>query len=110
MGALLTAPASFVANTRARASEVNAKMTTIAEAIRGGSNDVYTNGYRLSRVSNGNTTISGNDCVMLGFYEVGTDLTYDLATSTARLSCSTVMKVNTGATLHIATGAIARVF
>lgn len=105
MGSLLTSPASFVANTRARAAEVNAKFSAIATALRDGSNDIYVNGYRQSRLSTANVTLTGYDAFFGVFYTIGTNTTFDLATSTSRMVNVGDLEVSTGATLHVASGA-----
>lgn len=111
MGQLTTAPSTFVANTRARAAEVNAKFSAHNQALKGGVNDLYATGYRINRLSPDavNTTITGNDCFMCAFYTLETSTTFDLATSTARLACIGDFTISTNATLHIATNAVAKI-
>ncbi len=109
MGNLPTSPASFIPNTRARANEVNAKFAEHSTALKGGDRDIYTNGYRLNRlgVAGVNVTLTGADCIMLAYFNVGTGNTYDLSTSTARLTCIGELEVPATSTLDIAPGAIA---
>lgn len=107
MGILASAPASFVANTRARASEVNAKFTEVDNAIRSGSRDLYSTGFRNALNDGNNTTLTGSECFIAGFYEIPTNMTFDIATSTARAVFLGALIGNTNSSFYVASGASA---
>ena len=99
MGTLASITATFVANTKAKAAEVNGLMTEIFGTVNNGSREVYTNTYRNNRTSSSDMTWTGSDCAFFGYHSIATNGTYHLATSTARGICFVEMHINTGASL-----------
>jgi hypothetical protein len=100
--------AYFTAGTRAKASEVNAKMTHIWACLRSAIYIPFTPGYYNER-RNGNHTVNTAACFMAGYYQVQYGATFSLATSTARAVFFGECEVEDTATLHIGSGAVAKI-
>ena len=105
MGTLASIPSSFVANTRARSSEVNAKFSDVYNALAAGTYDHYINGLRYRRLSSSSITMTGSDCYLFAYHQIDSSTTYDLATSTARMIILDTLEIKSGGTLHIAPSA-----
>ena len=105
MGTLASQPASFVANTKAKSSEVNAKFSDVYNVLAAGTRDVYLQGLRFPRLSSTNTTITGAECRVYAYLQIDSATTYHLATSTARMVCLGDLEIKSGGTLQIDSGA-----
>lgn len=107
MATLLTATAgTFVANTRAKASEVNAKFNVLWGCLRDALYIPLTPGVYNDREGS-SITIATSSCYMAGFYTVNG--TFSLDTSTARAVIFDTLAISSGSTMHIATNAICSV-
>lgn len=107
MGTILSVPASFVALTKARASEVNAKFTDIYNALAGASYDSVLNGIRNNRLSNGDVAITSGGCYINAFHAIDSTATYSLRDTTSRMVVFGALTVH--GTLDITSGALALV-
>ena len=106
---LTTTVQSFTANTRAKASEVNAKFSHLWEAFRDGSRAPFTTGYYQKRYDDSAVTLNTATCFMAGYYRVPNGITFDLATSTARAVFFGELELQSTATFHVASAAVALV-
>lgn len=105
MGTLLSTPATYVANTRAKAAEMNAKLSDLNGVLTDGSRDVYINGLRQRRSLSVSQTLTGSECWTFGAPILAAGVTLDIATSTGVLVCLDTCELATTATVHIASGA-----
>lgn len=87
MGLLASSPSQFVAATKAKASEVNAKFTNVYNALTGGTHDYYANGIINNRLSNGSVDVTSNACYFNGYFTIDSTATYKLKTSSSRMVC-----------------------
>lgn len=85
MGTFASSPAQFVAGTKAKSAEINAKFTDHYNALRGGTYDLYINGLHNNRTSNGDVDVTGGSCYFNGYFAVDSNVTYKLKTSTSRM-------------------------
>lgn len=105
MASYLTAPSSFVAATKAKASEVNSKFTAIYNALVGGTNDININGIFNNRLSNGNVDITANACYFAAYPIIDSATTYSLRNSSSRMVVLGDLTVNAGGTIDTTAGA-----
>ncbi len=103
MGTLASSPSQFVAGTKAKAAEVNAKFTSIFNAIAGGDGDVYVNGVQGKRTASASVDITANASHFSVAHIVPTALTYRLMDSTSRMCALSSLTVQ--GTLSLTSGA-----
>ena len=84
MGTWASSPSSFVANTKAKSSEVNAKFTDVYNALTGGTHDHYLNAIINNRLSNGSVDITSSACYFNGYFTIDSNATYNLKSSSSR--------------------------
>jgi len=101
MGTLHTTPSTFVANTRAKSAEVNAKFSSLHGALTDGTKDPYINMTRHARTISVDSTITGTDCWVMPYGILGSAVTLDLATSTARFVALGEFAMLTNSVLHV---------
>ena len=107
MGTWASSPSSFVAATKAKASEVNAKFTNIYAALASGTHDHYINASINNRLSNGSVDVTSSACYFNGFFTIDTGATYKLKTSSSRMVTFGALTVD--GTLDLTSGAISLV-
>ena len=105
MGRYYSTPTSFVAATKARASEVNTNFTEVSNAFRAGTHDVYLNGLILNRLSNGNVSVTANGAYLGAYTTIDTNATYTLTDSTSRMAVLGMLTINAGGFLILTSGA-----
>lgn len=105
MGLLASQPSSFVANTKAKASEVNAKFSDVYSVLASATRDIYISTLRFPRLSVANVTMTGSDCFVYAYHQIDSATTYHLATSTARMVFIGELEIKSGGTLQIDSGA-----
>lgn len=104
MGTTLTSPASFVAATKAKASEVNNKFTSIYNALTGGTHDPYVNAVINARTSNGSVGVTAGACYFSGYHIIDSNASYLLKDSTSRMVIFGDLTINAGGTLELTSG------
>lgn len=84
MGTWASSPAQFVAGTKAKAAEVNAKHTDVYNALTGGTHDHYVNAIINNRLSNGSVDVTSSACYFNGYFTIDSTATYKLKSSSSR--------------------------
>ena len=103
---------TFTANTKAKSSQVNTNFTNALNFVNDGTYDLFSNSFAARRTSNGNVTLGHNRVYITGYHQIGgdgTNTTYNIATSTARMICFSDLQVVSGSSLIVTPGAEVRV-
>lgn len=103
MGTWASSPSAFVAATKAKAAEVNAKFTDNYNALAGGTHDHYVNAIINNRLNNGSVDVTSNACYFNGYMTIDTASTYKLKASSSRMVCFGELTIN--GTLELTSGA-----
>lgn len=104
MGTFLSSPSQFVSDTKAKASEVNAKFTNIYNALTGGTHDYYANGIVNNRLSNGSVDVTAGSCYFNGYHAIDSTATYKLKDTTSRMVIFGDLEIKAGGTLDMTSG------
>lgn len=107
MASFASSPSSFIAGTKAKAAEINAKISNLYSAVASGTHDQYINGLHFNRTSNGTVGVTAGSCYFNAYHTIDSGTTYSLKSSTSRMAILGVLTVH--GTLDITSGAVALV-
>lgn len=101
MGTWASSPSSFVAATKAKSSEVNAKFTNLYNTLTDGQHDINISGLITNRIDQGSVDITSNACYIAGYLTIDSTTTYRLKTSSSRMVIFGDLTINSGGTLDL---------
>ena|SRR3990167_10107812 len=104
MGTWASSPSSFIATTKAKASEVNAKFTNLYNTLTDGQHDLNISGLITNRIDTGSVDVTSNACYIAGYLTIDSTTTYKLKTSSSRMVVFGALTINAGGTLDMTSG------
>lgn len=104
MGTWASSPSQFVAATKAKSSEVNAKFTNLYNTLTDGQHDLNISGIINNRIDAGSVDITSNSCYFAGYLTIDSTTTYKLKSSSSRMVIFGALTVNVGGTLDLTSG------
>lgn len=104
MGTWASSPSQFIAATKAKASEVNAKFTNIYNTLTDGQHDLNISGIINKTIDTGSVDITSSSCYFAGYLTVDSTTTYKLKTASSRMVIFGELLINPGGTVDSTSG------
>ncbi len=104
MGTWASSPSQFVAASKAKASEINAKFTNIYNVLTDGQHDLNISGIINNTIDTGSVDITSNSCYFAGYLTVDSTTTYKLKTDSSRMVIFGDLTINSGGTIDMTSG------